>query len=144
MRNKVMRFYHQLPPSARSLVASMRGFYLRSWRYGPETDRLVQEALEREQWGEKQWKTWREERLVSVLRRAATAVPYYREYWLSRRRQGDRGSWEYLENWPVLKKETVRAQPAAFVAEDCDTRSMFHEHTSGTTGTPLDLWWSRQ
>jgi phenylacetate-CoA ligase len=51
---------------------------------------------------------------------------------------------EYLENWTVLDKELVRENPTAFVADDCDTRRMFHEHTSGTTGKPVDLWWSRR
>ncbi len=120
----------------------MRGLYLRSWRYGPETDRLVEEALERERWTPKQWKTWQEERLAFVLYRAATQVPYYRAKWSARRRRGDKASWDYLENWPLLDKESIRKNPRAFVADDCDVRRMFHEHTSGSTNKPLDLWWS--
>ncbi|MCS7279981.1 MAG: hypothetical protein NZ530_08045, partial [Thermodesulfobacteriaceae bacterium] len=91
-----------------------------------------------------QWKVWQEERLAYVLHRARHKVPYYREYWDRRRRAGDKASWEILENWPILKKEEVRANPQAFVAEDCDVRRMFNEHTSGTTGTPLNLWVSRR
>jgi len=128
----------------RSIAASLRGFYLRSWRYGPETEWLVAEALERERWSPERCKVWQEERLAYVLHRAATRVPYYREQWAARRRQGDRASWEYLENWPVLEKESLRQNPTAFVADDCTTGQMFHEHTSGTTGKSLDLWWSRQ
>jgi phenylacetate-CoA ligase len=71
-------------------------------------------------------------------------VPYYREQWAARRRQGNRASWEYLENWPILEKEYLRQNPTAFVADDCVIRHMFYEHTSGTTGKPLDLWWSRK
>jgi phenylacetate-CoA ligase len=104
----------------------------------------MEEALERDYWSDRQWKVWQEERLVSVLHRAATKVPYYREQWTVRRRKGDRASWEYLENWPVLDKEPLRETPKAFLADDCDWQRMFHEHTSGTTGKSLDLWWSRQ
>lgn len=136
--------YHRLPYPLRVLAASARGYYLRWWRYGPETERLVEEALERETWSPDRWKAWQEERLAYVLHRAATQVPYYRDYWQKRRRRGDRASWEVLENWPVLKKEPLRANPRAFVADDCDVRRMFHEHTSGTTGTPLSLWVSRR
>jgi len=142
--NRLLPLYHRLPPPARNLAATLRGYYLRSWRYGPETERLVEEALEREQWSPEQWKRWQEERLAYVLHRAATQVPYYREQWNRRRRQGDRASWEVLENWPILEKEPLRANPRAFVADDCDIHRMFHEHTSGTTGKPLDLWWSRE
>lgn len=142
MKDIFLKAYHYLPGPFRSVAASLRGLYLRSWRYGPETDRLVEEALERETWTPDRWKTWQEERLAFVLHRAATQVPYYREQWAARRRQGDKASWEYLENWPILEKESVRQNPRAFVADDCDIRKMFCEQTSGTTGKPMILWWS--
>jgi len=116
---------------------------LRQWRYGPETESLVTEALDRERWSPQRWKSWREERLAYVLHRAATRVPYYREQWAARRRRGDRASWEYLENWPILEKDAVRENPKALVADDVNIRGMFHLHTSGTTGKPLSLFQSR-
>lgn len=133
-----------MPAPLQSVVAGVRGRQLRSWRYGPETDRLVEEALERERWSADRWRAWRDERLAFVLNRAATRVPYYREQWAERRRRGDAASWELLENWPVLEKETLRGAPGSFVADDRSTGAMFHEHTSGTTGKPLDLWFSRE
>jgi phenylacetate-CoA ligase len=48
-----------------------------------------------------------------------------------------------LENWPVLAKEELRRNPAAFLADDCRPSRMFVTHTSGTTGTPLRLYESR-
>lgn len=128
----------------RSVAGSLRGYQLRSWRYGPETERLVEEALEREGWSGTQWQKWREERLSYVLHRAATKVPYYQKQWAARRRSGDRASWEVLENWPLLEKETPRESPRDFVANDCDVRQMFQDHTSGTTGTSLKFWLSRK
>jgi phenylacetate-CoA ligase len=104
----------------------------------------VKEALGRDTWSHKEWKSWQEERLAYVLHRAATKVPYYRDQWASRRRRGDRASWEYLENWPTLAKESLRENPAAFIADDCDVHRMWHEQTSGTTGKPMHLWWSRK
>ena len=144
MNERVLKLYHSLPFSARSVVASARGLHLRRWRYGSETTQLVKEALEREQWSPQQWKVWQENRLGFVLHRAGTHVPYYRRMWAKRRTKGDLVSWDYLENWPILEKEDLRAQPLAFVAEDCNPRRMFHEHTSGTSGTVLSLWWSKR
>jgi phenylacetate-CoA ligase len=136
--------YHRLPAGpARSLAATLRGAYLRSWRYGPETDRLVDEALARESWNTEQWRIWNEERLAGMLRRAAIQVPYYRDHWAARRARGDRASPELLANWPILEKQALRANPHAFLADGAHPRSMFREHTSGTTGTPLLLWWPR-
>src|ERR1022692_2488365 len=98
MNDTVLRVYHSLPPSTRSLIATGRGAYLRYWRYDGATEKLVEEALERERWSAERWKTWQEERLAYVLHRAATKVPYYRSVWEKRRRKGDQSSWEYLEN----------------------------------------------
>jgi phenylacetate-coenzyme A ligase PaaK-like adenylate-forming protein len=143
MKDTCIRLFHRLPSPARSVVASLWGRRLIAWRYGAETDRLVAEAIDREHWSEAQWQSFRAERLARLLDRAARRVPYYRELWAARRRGGDRRSPECLDNWPILEKEPLRSNPAAFVADDCDTAAMFHEHTSGTSGTSIDLWWSR-
>lgn len=144
MNAALLRLYHHIPAPARTVAASLRGVQLRRWRYDLNTERLVEAALAREQWSEREWDAWREERLASLLERAATRVPFYRDQWRRRRQQGDRASSSYLENWPLLDKAAVRAQPRAFLADDVDPRRMFVEHTSGTTGTPLHLWWSRE
>ena len=143
MSDRLLKLYHGLPAPARHVAATLRGAYLRWWRYGPNSERLVREALDREQWSPERWAHWRAEHLAMMLERAATRVPYYRAHWEARRRRGDRASWELLENWPILTKETLRADPRAFVADDRDIRAMFHQRTSGTTGTPLDLWRTR-
>ncbi len=144
MHDSLLCAYHRLPPLMRSCVAAVRGCQLRFWRYGPETEQLVAEALEREKWSASQWQSWREERLAFLLDRAARRVPYYREIWSARRRRGDRRPWDHLENWPLLEKETVRGNPHAFLADDCSTSCLFHEQTSGTTGTPIRIWRSRK
>lgn len=143
MKDWALSIYHALPAPTRSVVASLRGYYLRSWRYDRYTEKYTDQALEREHWSLNRWEAWQSEKLGFVLHRAATKVPYYRDYWAKRRRGGDGASWEYLENWPILEKDIVRSNPSAFVADDCNIRKMFHEHTSGTTGKPLNLWWSK-
>src|SRR5690348_17396923 len=67
MRDALLRRYHDLPPVLRSAAATLRGGYLRAWRYSPETERLRDEALAREHWSAEQWRAWREERLAFVL-----------------------------------------------------------------------------
>jgi phenylacetate-CoA ligase len=140
----LLKAYHRLPPAGRSLAVSIHGRRLNAWRYGPETERLVEEALEREHWSSEKWQAWIDDRLARLLHRAATKVPYYREQWATRRQKGDRSSWDRLSNWPLLSKSIVRRSPDAFIADDCDRRKMYAEATSGTTGTPLKIWWSRE
>jgi phenylacetate-CoA ligase len=135
--------YNIFPYPLKVLAASTRGYYLRWWRYGADTEKLVEEALERETWSSEQWRKWQDERLAFLLHRAATRVPYYKAYWAKLRREGSKASWEILENWPILKKDILKDKPYAFVAEDCNIKKMFCENTSGTSGTPLTIYIKR-
>ncbi len=135
-----LNIYHRLPPVSRGAVASLRGYYLNWWRYDRRTEKVVDEILERDTWNSGRWEEWQSERLSYLLERAATSVPYYRRYWAEKRKSGDRASWSYLENWPILEKATLRANSSEFVADDLRISRMFHDHTSGTTGTSLDIW----
>jgi len=139
-----LEIYHHLPYPMKVLGASLHGYYLRWWRYGKDTEKLVEEALERDTWTEPQWRSWQEERLAYILHRAATKVPYYRDQWQKRRASGDKASWDYLENWPILEKETVRQYPEQFIDDDKNPHKMYVDHTSGTTGTPLKIYLSRK
>ncbi len=139
-----LSLYHRLPYSLRTVVASARGAYLDRWRYSDQTEGWVEAYLAHEQWSADEWAAWQAERLAFVLERAATQVPYYRDQWAARRRQGNRAAVDTLANWPVLSKEALRATPEAFVADECDRDAMFYEHTSGTTGKPLHIWLSRE
>ncbi len=144
MNSHALRFYQRCPPPLRSTIATLRGYYLRAWRYGFDTEALVHQALERQSWTGDQWAAYQAAELRKLLHAAATKVPFYRSQWAERRRRGDRASWEELQNWPILEKENVRARPRAFVSDDSSRRFMFREHSSGTTGKPLELWQSRR
>ncbi len=143
MADALLRFYHQMPYALRTAIASARGLQLQRTRYGVETGRLRDEALAREHWTPAQWTEWQADRVTRLLHRAATQVPYYRDVWMQRRRAGDRASWELLANWNVLEKEAVRRNPQAFLADDVDPRRLVKDHTSGTSGTSLNLWFPR-
>jgi phenylacetate-CoA ligase len=137
--------YTHAPPCERSVFASVYGLYLRQYRYGGNGNALVEEALARDAWSPEQWSTWQQARLSFILDRAATRVPYYRDWWrqqvpevsTGRRVAGNDAPWRRLANWPVLKKEVIRRQPAAFLADDLDARTLKTSPTGGTTGTPL-------
>src|SRR5437867_5576560 len=86
MKDLALQLHHRLPAPARSVTASLRGMYLRSWRCGPETQQLVSEALEPEYWSRERLEAWRTERSSYVLNRTATQARYYTEPWRRRRR----------------------------------------------------------
>ena len=135
-----MALYEKSPGPLRTVAATLRGLYLRAQQTTAEGERLVAAARERERWSAQQWQQWQGERLAFVLEHAAVHVPFYRDQWAVRRRRGDRASWTYLENWPILERETLLAHPHAFIADDCHVGRLNPVHTRGTTGTPLRLW----
>ena len=142
MTSPLLGLYHRLPYPGRTLAASLRGAYLKRWRYGSETKELVAAALERESWTPQQWEKWQESRLTELLERAVERVPYYRYLWAARP-ASELSSWSNPASWPILAKEALRRHPEEFVADDCRPNRMFQEQTSGTTGMPLRLWWGR-
>ncbi len=65
-----------------------------------------------------------------LLAYATRHVPYYRDLQLPA---------DCIENWPILDKGTVAAAPDKFLSDEFDARSLMSLHTSGTTGTPLQV-----
>lgn len=139
-----LQIYHRLPFRMKEWVASLRGAQLKRWRFGMESDRLIGEALLREHWSFEAWQQWENTRLVSLLDHAARSVPYYRKHWEKDLcRGGQHAPWRELRNWPVLEKMELRRNNLQFLQDGADRSRMFEEHTSGTTSTPLHVWWSR-
>jgi phenylacetate-CoA ligase len=112
-------------------------------RYGSDLKNLMSESTEHETWSLEQWKSWEEGQLARLLHHSAIQVPYYRELWAERRKNGDQASWKELQNWPVLHKEALRAKPYSFLADNYNTHRLWEEHTSGTTGMPLTIRMSK-
>ena len=139
-----LALYHRLPAPLKNLAATGRGMHLKYWRYGRHMGKLVEQVKERDRWTAEQWTHWQEERLSLLLDRAVKHVPYYRQQWAKRRQAGDKASSQYLENWPLLSKQSLRQTPLAFVADDLPQNSFFQERTSGTSGTPLAIYLQRE
>jgi phenylacetate-coenzyme A ligase PaaK-like adenylate-forming protein len=124
-----LTLYHRLPGPLRQAAAGVHGRRLRAWRYGPETDDLVAAARAREAWDRDRWEEWAAARTGAALARART-VPGYTS-----------PGGDDLGSWPRLGKAALRADPKAFLV--ADHGDLYEEHTSGTTGTPVTVWWDR-
>jgi phenylacetate-CoA ligase len=84
------------------------------------------------------------QRLREVMK-ASLASPYYRDLY---RAQGigpdDIRSVEDLVQLPLLDKSTVRERGDGLMTRPLPQRHWLHGHTSGTTGSPLGLWYDRE
>lgn len=144
MMGTLMKVYKRMPNGVRNVFASGYGYMMRAQRYGPETRQMAREALDREAWSARQWQEYQQPRLAQLLDHAAKTVPYYREYWRARRAKGDNSSHLELSNWPVLTKEVLRERSQEFVSDSKTTRKLYAASTSGSSGTPLTTWKSKE
>lgn len=135
----ILSLYHRLPHWTKTLAASAQGWRLDHLRYGPDTPELVAQAHARENFSHAQWHEWQAIRLKPLLRAASLYVPHYRDYWKT---EAGTPACEDIGNWPVLDKQELRADPDRFLSSLADRRSLQHTFTSGSTGTPLKVYWS--
>jgi phenylacetate-CoA ligase len=100
-----------------------------------------------ERWSPAQMAAYQSQRLAKLLRYCASEVPYYRRLF---RETGldaaaitaaDAQAW--LRKLPILDKDTLRQQGNDFLSSSA---RRFHPKaitTSGTTGTPLTVYWDK-
>ncbi len=137
------RLFQHLPPVGKDVAVSAYGYLRNRWRFNRKSSDLIEAAAAREGWSFSQWKAYQESMLDRLLDRAYHKVPFYRDHWSKRRQKGDRSPHSNLLHWPIVDKQTIRANPLAFLADDCNPKDMYHEHTGGTSGSPLNVYWSR-
>jgi len=94
----------------------------------------------RTQWmDEEQLRAYQNRRLCSIVRHAASQVPYYRRLFSELRlRPDDIESAEDLAKLPRLSSATVRQSPALFHADDAARYGPKPARTSGSSGLPLE------
>ncbi|MFH1731246.1 MAG: hypothetical protein ABIF82_06315 [Planctomycetota bacterium] len=138
------RLYTMLPPSLKDVAASLYGCRLARLRYGKETPELVRAMREREAWEPEQWRRFQGEALRRLVRHASRCVPYYRDAWAKARIDVESvENVRDIEKLPFTEKKDVRERNSEFLNERMKKSAFHPEHTSGTTGTPLDLWWTK-
>lgn len=137
--------YARLPVPLQHAAATGYGLW---WHWvrqgGPFTD-FRQGYLDREHFSEGDWRRWQQERLREIVA-IATRAPYYRRLW------GELGfssddieSFDLatLERVPPLEKDDIRKDPSAFLPDGHAPRGTSAWYTSGSTGTPLTVFHSR-
>lgn len=129
----------RLPRPAKIAGFMVAGAARERMRYGRSLDRLVSEATARESWSRADLTSWQSIKLEQSLAGAHMSVPAYRRYWDEQARAGQQFEPSDLSQWPVLRRETVRADSGAFIADAGPRLTRFTDQTSGSTGSPLHV-----
>lgn len=143
MNALLKRLYDLAPPAVQNALLSAFSAYLGRERYGgrfPEFRALLEES---QWWDAAKMQAWQDERLRTIVRHAYEHVPYYKEVFdhHGAKPTSFRGR-EDLNRLPLLTRETIKRRTADLKSRRADDRKLFEGHTSGTTGSPLSLFYS--
>lgn len=135
--------YKRLPSRLQDAAVSAYGWHSRrAHRTGQFREhRQLLEKLEGA--GAAQLRAYQDRELERVLRYARAAVPYYREHW-PQEEAWNRPAFDVLASLPYITKSDVRAHAPLFLSEAVPPRMRIAVSTSGTTGTPQQLFVDRK
>jgi phenylacetate-CoA ligase len=83
---------------------------------------------------------WQDETLAGLVTHAYETVPYYRSLFERMRlKPSDIRGRDDLAKLPVLTKELIKQHFEDLISREYNPKKLAHGHTSGTTGTPLEV-----
>jgi phenylacetate-CoA ligase len=137
--------YDWLPVSAQQMLVSAAGWRSYRYRFGAPFRSILQDLKRSDFWSPEQIRDDQDRRLREMVQWAAATVPYYANVF---RREGINPNTikgvDDLPRIPFLDKETVYGQPRALRSEGVPDRQIIPGHSSGTTGTALNLFHTRE
>ncbi|MBM3726947.1 MAG: phenylacetate--CoA ligase family protein [Acidobacteria bacterium] len=133
------RAYAALPEWGQHLAVTAQGWLHRRTRYSAVFDQALDELAALEYAPARQLEAEANRRLRELLRHAYKTVPYYRQqarlpWW---RVTGAAG----LPALPITSKAALRAAPGGFLSSAFEGLNLIPWHTSGTSGTPVTLFY---
>ncbi|HZD39095.1 MAG TPA: hypothetical protein VE131_00140, partial [Terriglobales bacterium] len=137
-----MEVYWRLPVVLQEAALSAYAGYLDRLYYGPGYEESLERFTRLQLESAPAMAAWQNERLHSIIRIAATRVPYYREQWRSLDWRSVKSAAD-LAVLPRLDKQALRQNEQRFLVEDLDPSALWTEKTSGTTGTALRIYWPK-
>ena len=136
------KLYNHSPLWLQNILISAKGW---EFRYRRANDQIIGEQLQfllqSERWSLEQFQQYQGEQLRRLLRIAFNQVPYYKE--LQKNLGCEPEDFKHPDDirmLPILEKSQVRGQEKLFLNETFDLKKCNKGFTSGTTGTPINLY----
>ena len=137
-------FYLQSPPWAQTVLLNAYGWRIGRHRYGASYRAAVRRLLEQERWPAERVREYQDARVRAIVDIAYRETVYYRrlldQAGIS---PADIQGVADLPKLPLLTRDVIRARGSELMTRAHPERGWLHGHTSGTTGSPLSLWYDR-
>ena len=134
------KLYQNSPVWLQNAMVSAYGLYWHWARFGGDYQKHETDYRARENYSANEWSAYQKRLVKELLALCLAEVPYYREAWgeaiLAAAKEGELGG------IPILEKDSLREKPQAFLRQDVKPFPKFVFHTSGTTGTPIQSYYT--
>lgn len=143
MQSGFKNIYDRLPVLAQNTILSGFSALLDRERYGGDF-RRYQRFLGESQWySPAQLRAYQDEQLANLVAYSYRHVPYYRKVMDERGlRPQDIVSTDDLVKLPLLTRQDIKAHFAELLSDEYRLAKVKKGHTSGTTGSPLEICYS--
>lgn len=135
------RIYHASPVWLQNAGVATWGLWWYWRRFGRVFHREVREIRSREAWDGERFVRYQQDRLRELLRKAG-ASPYYREVFQRAGVRLDEDPFAILRKIPLLTKQALRERGRDLLTKE-PGRDVMVFRSSGTTGTPTELFFGR-
>ena len=138
------RIYQASPNWLQTLLLNAYASRLRLRRSGRRFRDILSAWDESERWTPERLRELQNERLQGLIRYAYDRVPFYRRHWDQHgaRVSQIQGAAD-LPGLPLITKADIRSAGNEMLRGG-SRNGLLHGHTSGTTGSPLSLWYDRE
>jgi phenylacetate-CoA ligase len=137
------RLYHGSPIWLQQMAVGAYGYWWYRRRFGWNFHAFVGELKTRERWTAEQFRNYQEYQLGRLLA-AARNSPYYCQIFSQAGVPPNGHPFEVLRSLPILSKDTVRRRARDLLTRDRVPRGIITFKSSGTTGTPTEIFYARQ
>lgn len=135
------KIYYKLPYPLQNIAVSIYGLKLKRERYGKQFFKNLQ-SLKKSEWkSQEQIKKYQNQNIVKLIHHAYNTVPFYKDWYdhhsvdISQIK-----TVEDLKKLPVLTKSLIRKHQDELISSKFQKKSLSKQLTSGTTGTPLKIY----
>lgn len=142
MNNIIEKIYHRVPIFLQNILVSIYGYKLYRERYNQNSKKYLRRLQESERFTQARMDEFIDKQFVSLAKTAIENVPFYRQ-WAEDNQitVSDITGVADLSRFPIVKKSFLRESPGDFVSDK--SHDLIKLNTSGTTGSPLDIYCSK-
>jgi phenylacetate-CoA ligase len=139
MASLLEKLYAGMPVALQNIATTIKGYTLVRKRYGGPFKQHLDELMRSQWFSSEEFRNLQIEQLRMLLAEVAENVPYYNKALGSIKKRINNLTLESLSDIPFLEKDVLRTRTVEFVNK---TRLRFGYkecHTSGTSGSPLNM-----